>query len=474
MSSERIRPIFSVTLLILDAMMVMLAFLLAYRLRALIPWPAELANEIPLSRYAGLMAVQIFGVLVALAFYRQYYLPRAVSRVDQFYAVFAGVSIGTMMAVAISVFTFKNSIFEVDYPRAMIIYAWVLSIVFITIGRVLHQSVRDHLRDKGVGKDKLIVVGSGEEARIIVQRVLWSPHLGYELVGVVHDDDGENDEAIHEAPVLGRPEDLPGLIESNDVDEVIIATPEKGHRETMRIISYCDRGRVSIKVFPDFFQYVASEADIDDLGGLPLLSIRDYAMRGYLLIFKRVMDVVGAVMGLVLFSPLMLLTAIAIKLESPGPVFFIQERMGLDGNSFLMVKFRSMRQDAEEDGPGWTTDNDPRQTKLGSLLRKLEADELPQFVNVLLGEMSLVGPRPEQPYYVNKFRENVPRYMERHREKAGMTGWAQVNGLRGDTSIVERTKYDVWYTENWSLWLDFKIIVRTLWQIAYSNGRRRK
>ena len=165
--------------------------------------------------------------------------------------------------------------------------------------------------------------------------------------------------------------------------------------------------------------------------------------------------------------------AAAIKLESPGPVFFIQERMGLDGNSFLMVKFRSMRQDAEELGPGWTTENDPRRTKMGAMLRRIEADELPQFVNVLLGEMSLVGPRPEQPYYVNQFREEVPRYMERHREKAGMTGWAQVNGLRGDTSIVERTKYDVWYTENWSLWLDIKIIVRTLWQIVYSNGRRR-
>jgi exopolysaccharide biosynthesis polyprenyl glycosylphosphotransferase len=470
MSSVRIRPIFSLTLLILDAMMVVLAFLLAYRLRALIPWPSELANEIPITRYAGLMLAQIVGVLIALAFSGQYYLPRAVSRVDQFYAVFAGVSIGTMMAVAISVFTFKNSIFEVDYPRAMIIYAWVLSIVLITVGRVVHQSVRDRHRDHGVGKDKLIVVGSGEEARIIVQRITWSPHLGYELVGVVSDED--DDEPIHGAPILGRPEDLPKLIEDHGIDEVIVATPELGHRETMRILSYCDRGRISIKVFPDFFQYIASEADIDDLGGLPLLSIRDYAMRGYLLIFKRLMDIVGAAIGLVLFSPLMLLTAIAIKLESPGPVFFIQERMGLDGNSFPMVKFRSMRQDAEDQGPGWTTENDPRRTKLGALLRRLEADELPQFINVLIGEMSLVGPRPEQPYYVNLFRENVPRYMERHREKAGMTGWAQVNGLRGDTSIVERTKYDVWYTENWSLWLDFKIIIRTLWQIVYNNGRR--
>ena len=349
----------------------------------------------------------------------------------------------------------------------MIIYAWLLSIMLIMLGRVIHQFVRDYLRDRGVGKDRLIIVGTGEVARIILQRILWSPQLGYELVGVVNGADEESE--ILTVPVLGTPQDLPALIEEHAIDEVIIAIPEKGHREVVEVISYCERGRVSIKVFPDFFQFVASEASIDDLGGLPLLAIRDFAMRGYLLIFKRLMDILGAIVGLIFFSPLMMLAAIAIKLESPGPVFFIQERMGLDGKPFLMIKFRSMRQDAEKDGPGWTLENDPRQTKLGTLLRRIELDELPQFINVLLGEMSLVGPRPEQPYYVNQFRESVPHYMERHREKAGMTGWAQVNGLRGDTSIVERTKFDIWYTENWSIFLDIKILLRTVWQTV--SGR---
>lgn len=448
-----------------------IAFLLAYRLRILIPWPGALETEIPLVRYLGLMVVQVASVILTLFFYRQYYLPRAVSRVDQFYAVFAGVSVGTVVAVAISAFTFKNSIFEVDYPRVMIIYAWLLSIFLIMLGRTIHQFVRDYLRDRGLGKDRLLLVGTGEVARIILQRILWSPQLGYELVGVINGVDDETD--ILSIPVLGTPQDLPALIEEHAIDEVIIAMPEKGHREVTQVISYCERGRVSIKVFPDFFQFVASESSIDDLGGLPLLSIRDFAMRGYLLVFKRLMDIVGALVGLIFFSPLMLLAAIAIKLESPGPVFFIQERMGLDGKPFLMIKFRSMRQDAEKDGPGWTKDNDPRRTKLGTLLRRIELDELPQFINVLLGEMSLVGPRPEQPYYVNLFRESVPHYMERHREKAGMTGWAQVNGLRGDTSIVERTKFDVWYTENWSIFLDIKILLRTIWQtITASNNHQ--
>ena len=462
MNTQKLRTLYSITLVVLDAFMVSLAFLFAYRLRMIIPWPGPLEAEIPLVRYLGLMAVQVSAVVITLFLYRQYYLPRALSRVDQLYAVSAGVSVGTVVAVAVSAFTFKNSIFEVDYPRVMIIYAWLLSIFLIMIGRVIHQFVRDYLRDKGMGKDRLLIVGTGEVARIILQRILWSPQLGYELIGLVNGSDEE--EEILSIPVLGTPRDLPGLIDEHRIDEVIIAIPEKGHREVVEVISYCERGRVSIKVFPDFFQFVASEASIDDLGGLPLLSIRDFAMRGYLLVFKRLMDVLGALVGLVFFSPLMLLAAIAIKLESPGPVFFVQERMGLDGKPFLMIKFRSMRQDAEKDGPGWTQENDPRRTRLGTILRRIELDELPQFINVLLGEMSLVGPRPEQPYYVNQFRESVPHYMERHREKAGMTGWAQVNGLRGDTSIVERTKFDVWYTENWSLLLDIKILLRTLWQ----------
>jgi exopolysaccharide biosynthesis polyprenyl glycosylphosphotransferase len=288
--------------------------------------------------------------------------------------------------------------------------------------------------------------------------------LGYELCGIVNGSDDRKD--LLGVPVVGAPEDLPDLIERYGIDEVIIAVPEKGHRETVRVIEYCDRGRVTIKVFPDIFQYITNQATIDDLGGLPLLSVRDFALRGYLLIFKRIIDFFGSVALLILLSPLMLLTALAIKLESPGPVFFVQQRMSLDGRRFWLIKFRSMHKDAESAGPGWTTQDDPRQTRLGTFLRRFELDELPNLINVFLGEMSLVGPRPEQEHYVEQFRRIVPRYMNRHREKAGMTGWAQINGLRGDTSILERTKYDLWYSENWSILLDTKILLRTLWQIV--------
>jgi exopolysaccharide biosynthesis polyprenyl glycosylphosphotransferase len=476
MKSQTVRSIYTVTLVVVDALAILLAFALAYQLRIWIPWPAEVANLAPFIQYTGLLLVLISSILGTLAVNRQYYIPRAVSRIDQLYVVFGSVTIGTLVSIAITVIVFRDTIFDVEFPRAMMVYAWLFSIVFIMIGRTFHQFVRSKLRDRGIGKDRLLVVGTGDVARIILQRILWSPHLGYETIGLVSGNGSaaaEGDrpvEAILDIPVIGRVEDLPDLIDNYQVDEVIVATPEKGHREAVRIISYCERGRVSIKIFPDIFQFVTTDAGIDDLGGLPLLTVRDFALRGYMLIFKRLMDIFGAIFGLIVLSPIMILVAIAIKLESPGSAFFIQERMGLDGKPFRMIKFRSMRSDAERFGPGWTVDDDPRQTRLGKFLRKVDVDELPNLINVFLGEMSLVGPRPEQPYYVEEFRNTVPRYMERHREKAGMTGWAQVNGLRGDTSIIERTKYDLWYTENWSILLDIKIILRTVWQI-FITGR---
>jgi len=473
MTTQKIRTIYTISLVFLDATLIAAAFAFAYQLRIRIDWPSELMNQAPFIDYIGLMMVQIAAILSTFSFYRLYYIPRSASRVDRLYSVIAGATVGTMMAVAISVFIFKNDDVILDYPRTMTLYAWLLSIIFITVGRMGHQMMREWLRDHNIGRDRLLIVGTGEMAEIILQRVMWTPHLGYTLVGMVSDDEYITRDVAGVA-VLGDIDALPTLIADKNIDEVIIAMPEKGHRETMRVVSYCgERGNVSIKIFPDVFELVTSEATIDALGGLPLLSVRDYALRGYMRLFKRIIDMLGSGFGLIALSPMMLLTAVAIKLESPGPVFFVQERMGLDGKRFWMLKFRSMRKDAEKDGPGWTVDNDPRRTKLGSFMRKVEMDELPNLINVFLGEMSLVGPRPEQAHYVQQFRQTVPRYMERHREKGGMTGWAQINGLRGDTSIAERTKYDLWYSEHWSILLDVKIIIRTVWQIFDRKNENR-
>lgn len=468
MTTQKLRNLYTFSLVFLDVLMINIAFTLAYIIRSAIPWPNELVEEAEFTQYWGLMPLLVVCIVATLFFFQQYYIPRAVSRVDQFYAVVAATTLGTMLAVAFAVFIFSN---DFDFPRAMVIYAWFLSIVLIMIGRAIHQTLRVWLQSKGWGRDRTLIVGSGEMARAVLQRILWSPQLGYEVVGIVKGD--THYEPLWDVPVLGEADDLPRIIEQHHIDEVIIAMPEKGHRATVRLIALCQSVQVSIKVFPDIFQFVTTQPTIGDLGGLPLLSVRDYAMRGYWLVFKRLMDIVGSMIGLVFLSPVMLLIAIAIKLESPGGVFFVQERMGLDGKPFKILKFRSMRNDAEKHGPGWTVDDDPRQTRLGRFLRKVEIDELPQLLNVLLGEMSLVGPRPEQVHYVQEFRSTIPRYMDRHQAKAGMTGWAQVNGLRGDTSINERTKFDLWYIEHWNLLLDIKILVRTLWQIFNGRGNRR-
>ncbi len=468
MRRQQHRTLFILSRIAIDGLMSVLAFVLAYEVRLWIPFPIELAETPSFLVYLPMMVVQVLSILSVFYFNKLYHVARAGSRLDELSAIFGAVSIGTMLAVAISALTFKNTIFELDFPRAMVLYAWLLNIVLIAIGREAHRRIWHRLRMRGIGRDRVLVVGTGETALAIVQKIQWSPYLGYDLIGVV----GEDGEAweMAGAPLLGRLSDLPEIIERQDIQEVIIALPEGTSRhDLMRVVSMCQRGSVAIKVFPDLFEFITTGVSIDDLGGLPLLNVRDIQLRGWKLSLKRAMDIIGAGIGLILLSPLMLFVAVLIKIDSRGPVFYYQERMGLDGRPFQMFKFRSMRPDAEQEGPGWTTKDDPRRTRVGAWLRSKNIDELPQLINVLIGEMSLVGPRPERPIYVDRFRQSIPRYMERHREKAGMAGWAQVNGLRGDTSIAERTKYDLWYVENWSLWLDIKILVRTIVQTLFGS-----
>ena len=459
--------IFALSLVINDLIMVAGSFYLAYWLRQLIaiPPPVEIS---PFIDYMGMMAIQVLTMLILYFFSRLYDVKRSMPRLDEFYRIFAATSIGTVITIASTTFLFKNTALELDFPRAMVIYAWLLTVVLVTSGRTLLVLVRNWLRRRGLWSDRLLIVGTGDVGRMILQKVRQMPRLGYEVVGFIDGDDPPVKE-IMGVPVLGGIDDIPELIKEHEIEEVIIGRPELTHQELLAIISRCERGQVGIKIFPDLFQIIATELSIGDLGGLPLLTVRDVALRGWKLTLKRVVDLLGSAVGLVILSPILMLVAVIIKLDSPGPVFYAQERMGLDANPFWCLKFRSMRTDAEKDGPGWTVESDPRVTRLGRLIRRLSIDEFPQLINVFVGDMSLVGPRPERPVYVDQFRRSIPRYMDRHREKAGMTGWAQVNGLRGDTSIAERTKYDLWYIENWSLWLDFKIILRTFFSLFGSR-----
>ena len=450
------RTIIVVSLLIADLISITLGFYLAYRVRLALPIPDQAQG---VSRFLSLMPlllVQAISIIIAFFFAKMYHRNRTRYSTDELQAILSGVSIGTLISIAVSAFTFKANF---DYPRVMIIYAWIFTGVLVIVMRAVQAQAQRTLQARGYGRTRLLVVGSGDPVDQVLQRVRLNPRLGYDLVGVV----GHGPLSPPNVRVLGDVAQLGQIVEREAIDEVILALHDATDEEMVNLISRCDRSTISIKVVPDMLQLMAGHMSIGELGGLPLLNVRDVALRGWRLSLKRAVDIVISAITLVLISPILLFIALLIKRDSPGSVFFVQERMGLDGRSFPMIKFRSMRIDAEQLGT-WTVKDDPRRTRLGKLLRRTNIDELPQFINVILGDMSVVGPRPEQPYFVEEFRKQIPRYMERHREKAGITGWAQVNGLRGDTSIEERTKYDVWYVENWSVWLDIKIILRQLLQ----------
>ncbi len=445
-----------------DALSGALAIFVAHRLvRSIKPDSVDrLLSYLPL-------AIFLIAAIIIISYLRKrYHGDQPTDFLDSLSKTMGTVTIAFMVALIAIVFLFPDQFNygTVPYPRSFVVAIWGLAIMLVTLGRWVYGLFVRFLQKRGIGRQKVLVVGGGDIGHMLIQKLQSGNDAGHEVVGYIEANGGAAMQ-VADTPRLGRPADIPEVIERYGVDEVVIGLPEASHRELVRIISLCEREKVSIKVFPDVFQIMATEVSVSDLAGLPLLSVRDVALRGWKLSLKRAYDLAVAVPALIFLSPFMLLIGLLIKLESPGPMFYIQERMGLDAKPFPMIKFRSMRTDAEAHGPGWTTPDDPRKTRLGAIIRKLSVDELPQLINVVRGDMSVVGPRPERPVYVEQFRQYIPRYMERHREKAGITGWAQINGLRGDTSIVERTKYDLWYIENWSLWLDFKITLLTVVRI---------
>lgn len=450
---RRAEFLFTVTLLVLDAVLISTAFIAAYRVT--FETSPGTGPTPDLIEFAPMLAFTVISLISVYFFYRLYHQRRGESRIDEIYKLVPATSIGVIVATAVTTLLYR----DLEYPRLLLVFVWVFTLLLVALGRFVHGGLRSLAYARGWGELRVLIVGAGEAGNLILEKIRASPRLGYRPVAFL--DDERVGMKVLGLPVVARTEDLGDVVRAMKIDEVIIALPDAPHQQILSIVSKCEDGSVSIKVFPDVFQIMAAEVNIGDLSGLPLLAMRDVALRGWRLTLKRAVDVILSAIWLVLWSPLYMLIAILVKLDSRGPVLFTQVRMGLDAKPFPMFKFRSMRADAEKDGPGWTTAADPRVTRIGRILRKTSLDEFPQFVNVFLGHMSLVGPRPEQPAFVEQFRELVPRYMERHREKAGITGWAQINGLRGDTSISERTKYDLYYIENWSLWFDFKILILT-------------
>ena len=471
MRAQQIFFALTALLALIDLSLVAASLGIGYRIRFetdLLPPPALFHTW---EFYRPLVLAEI--VVFALVFFLRdmYHVRRNTSRLDELQRVAVSIGISAVITVGLTSFIQRGF----PYSRSLVMLSWLLAILMIWIARLVQFRLQGLLRRAGIGSERVLIVGSGEIASAVLQKMQTMPNWGYAVVGYVADWSAEVRVSFsgNDLRSLGRLDDIEEVVNRHSIDEVIIADPALNHQDVLGIVQRLDPRLVSIKVFPDVFQLLSSEVTLSDLHGLPLLSIRDAALGGWRRAMKRVVDVVLSVLVLIMLSPLMLFIALMIKVTSPGgPVFFAQERVGLDGRAFWVLKFRSMSPNAEVGtGPIWAARNDPRATRLGRFLRRFSLDEFPQFVNVLLGDMSIVGPRPERPHFVRQFTERIPHYWERHREKAGLTGWAQVNGLRGDTSIEERTAYDLWYVENWTLWLDFKIMLRTVVAIfRHSNG----
>ena len=309
-----------------------------------------------------------------------------------------------------------------------------------------------------------MIAGAGELGQEVAERIDLHPEMGFKIVGFLTTQDKKVGTHIGGYPVLGLLEDVSKLIKEHEVDKLFITLPMKSQDHFERVLFNLGEESVDIKVVPDLLQYMSLSGGVDNFDGLPIINLTESPLYGWNIVFKRATDIAISFLAIVITSPMMIVIALLIKLESRGPVFFVQERVGLDRKVFRMYKFRSMKMGAEIDsGPVWTKENDERRTRLGVLLRKTSLDELPQFFNVFSGDMSMVGPRPERPVFVEDFKKSVPHYMLRLKMKAGITGWAQVNGWRGNTSLEKRIEHDLHYIKHWSWFFDIKILIKTLW-----------
>src|SRR5215510_222569 len=460
-----------VTLYVLsDSALACLAFLITYYLRfhtGFIPAPK---GTPPLHQYINLLP--FIGVLVPVGFQLQglYRVRRGRSRVDDFFAVFVGSILAVIFGIVATLYVETyfatqaardRGAFEVSQP------AWAMFLVFnVTLTFASREIVREALERRwraGIGLKRILIAGAGELGRLVADRILEHRELGYQIVGFVDDKAAGDHLGYRRLPLLGTIDEAPEICSREAIDHLYVALPPEQHVRMLQLIESTSREFVDVKVVPDLLQVIALRARLEDLDGVPVININDVPLQGFNTIVKRAIDIaISAAALLVLAIPFGVLAAL-VRLTSRGRVFYYQERMGLDGKRITIVKFRSMYDDAEaESGPVWARENDPRVTPLGRLLRKSNRDELPQLWNVLRGDMSIVGPRPERPHFVEQFKHRIPQYMLRHKVKAGLTGWAQVNGWRGNTALDKRIEYDLYYIENWSVRLDLKIIWLTI------------
>jgi exopolysaccharide biosynthesis polyprenyl glycosylphosphotransferase len=473
-SDRRPRNLWSYIKPVVDAALILLAFALAYWVRYELQWfrQVEPAFLVPFRVYlpsvAALMIITVFIYWIEGA-YRQ---ERGRTLLDELSILLRGTVLG--IATMIIIIFLATPTY---YSRLIFAYTGFGIVLLVGSSRAVERIVVARRRRRGEGVDRVLIVGAGEIGRSVMRAVVARPELGYQIVGFLDDDPERSCTDIGRYPALGTTRCLADLVNEHEIDEVIITLPWMSHRKILHIMDQCERRNIDVRIVPDLFQMTLSKVVVDNLDGIPLIGIREPALQGWQVFYKRLLDVLVAGGGMLLLSPVFALTALAIKLESPGPAIFCQERVGRDGHAFTCYKFRSMCADAEAQverlkkhneatGPLFKMRNDPRRTRVGRLIRRLSIDELPQLWNVLKGDMSLVGPRPPIPSEVDEYQ---PWHRRRLEVSPGITGLWQVSG-RSDLTFDEMVLLDIYYIENWSPLIDLRILLKTIPTVILGSG----
>ncbi len=442
-----------------DVVLVALAFFCAFLIRFSFPelWPfGEVSQTAQALRVGGLLVLAWPLVGWASGLYKSH-RTRSI-----FSELFDSARVGLVtFLVGITV-----TYFVVDgrFSRGVLLLWMVFTVLMVASARIGSRLGLRYLRSRGYNLRHVVIVGVGDLAERVLITMIGQSSLGMRAVALVapEEDSERVGETLRGVPIVDTVGSLRQIVRDRDIDQVIVALPIDRLAALKKIMPTLSQETVDVRVVPDFYQFMTLCGGVEEFAGMPIINLQASPLEGWSSVLKRAFDLFFAVLGLLFMTPVMLVVAALVRLTSTGPIFYRQERVGLDGHVFYMYKFRTMRPDAEANGPGWTTPGDHRCTPLGAWLRRLSLDELPQLWNVLKGDMSLVGPRPERPAFIEEFTKEIPRYALRHKIKAGMTGWAQVNGMRGNTSIAKRIELDLYYIENWSFMLDLKILIRTV------------
>ena len=448
----------------IDALVIGMAYVLSWYIIIGSGWYRAANQVLGPEIYLGVLAVIIPVYLLLYTVFHLFTPKRVQGRRQEFANIFKANMLGLLLFGMVLYLGGKNPYFQ-HFSRVLVMFFFVVNIAAETLERNLIRTCLRSMRSKGYNQKHVLLVGYSRAAESYIDRVAANPEWGYQIRGIL-DDHRHRGDHYKGVRVIGATSDLKTILDMNLLDEIAITLSIRDYAGLERMVAECEKSGVHTKFIPDYNKFIPTRPYTEDLQGLPVINIRHVPLNDLLnATMKRIMDLLGAVTALILFSPVMVITAAIIKSTSPGPIIYSQERVGLHNRPFKMYKFRSMEVQLPGQEKGrWTTAHDPRVTPVGRLIRKTSIDELPQLFNVLAGSMSLVGPRPERPFFVERFKEEIPRYMIKHQVRPGMTGWAQINGYRGDTSIEKRIEHDLYYIENWTLGFDFKILFLTVFK----------